>query len=154
MRRFFLTTANIGLIPKIAVLLSTLVGIIIALLLLQYITLTNLLLLSILLAVIAAKQIDVYKNDKSYKREEIVIDKFIAICLTISIANTNPENMIIIAPLCFIFFILFDYWKPSVIGRLETKLTSSWGIVLPSLISGLAAAILTNASYTIIQRFF
>ena len=39
--------------------------------------------------------------------------------LALSICGINIENAYILAPLAFIYFRIFDIWKPSIVEELE-----------------------------------
>ena len=72
--------------------------------------------------------------------------------IAISICGITQENMIIMAPLAFIYFRIFDIWKPSIIGKIDKEVKGGWGVMGDDLVAGIAAGIATAASYELIQK--
>ncbi len=153
-RKAFLTVAYSGLFPKAPGTFGTFISLLLAILLLQYIPDSTLFLLSILITLIAVKQIDIYEKEvKQHDSKEIVVDELVGIWITLSICRINEENMLIMSILAFIFFRLFDIWKPSLIGKIDRDVKGGWGVMGDDILAGVFAGICTAGTYQIIQSF-
>ena len=114
-RKAFLTLFFSGLSPKAPGTVGSIVALFLGLALLQFIHESTLFMLSILISAIAVKQIDIYESEVGiHDGKEIVIDELAGMWIALSICGITSENMIYTAPLAFLFFRLFDMWKPSV----------------------------------------
>ena len=154
MRKFFLTLGYSGLSPKAPGTVGSFVALIMAIGLLQYITVSNLFMLSILITVIAVKQIDIYEKEVgAHDGKEIVIDELVGMWLALSVANASAENMLYIAPLSFIFFRLFDIWKPSIIGKIDQKVKGGWGVMGDDVVAGIAGGIAASGVYRLLEMY-
>lgn len=154
MRKFFLTVGYSGLSPKAPGTVGSFVSLLMGIVLLQYISVSNLFMLSILITVIAVKQIDIYEKEVGvHDGKEIVIDELAGMWIALSIANASPENMLYIAPLSFIFFRLFDIWKPSIIGKIDQKVKGGWGVMGDDVIAGIAGGIAASGIYYLIETY-
>jgi len=154
MRKFFLTLAYSGLSPKAPGTVGSFVALLLGIALLQYISVSNLFMLSILITVVAVKQIDIYEKEVgAHDGKEIVIDELAGMWLALSIANASPENMMYIAPLSFVFFRLFDIWKPSIIGRIDKNVRGGWGVMGDDVVAGIVAGIAANGVYQLLLLY-
>ncbi len=148
MRKLFLTVFYTGNSPIAPGTVGSLLALILGLGLLQYISDSNLFMLTILITVIAVKQINTYEKEMGvHDGKEIVIDELAGMWLALSICNINNENMIYLAPLAFIYFRLFDIWKPSIIGRIDKNVEGGWGVMGDDLVAGIAAGVAASATY-------
>ena len=148
MRKLFLTVFYSGLSPKAPGTAGSFVSLLLGLALLQVLSLSNLFLLAILISVVAVKQINIYEKEVGeHDSKEIVIDELAGMWLALAIAGVNNENMLILAPLAFIFFRLFDIWKPSIIGRIDRDVQGGWGVMGDDIVAGVAAGIASLAVY-------
>ena len=73
--------------------------------------------------------------------------------IALSICGINSENLIYMAPLAFIFFILFDIWKPSIIGKIDRDVKGGLGVMGDDIVAGIAAGIATAGVYHLIEKF-
>ncbi len=154
MRKFFLTLFYSGLSPKAPGTVGSFVALILGVALLYVIDESTLFLLAILISVIAAKEIDKYEAEVGvHDGKEIVIDELAGMWLTLSICKITPENIFIIAPIAFLFFRLFDIWKPSIIGRVDKNVKGGWGVMGDDLLAGVLAGICTAGTYQLLIRF-
>ena len=154
MRKFFLTVGFSGLSPKAPGTVGSFVSLLMGIALLQYISVSNLFMISILITVIAVKQIDIYEKEVGvHDGKEIVIDELVGMWLALSVANASPENMLYIAPLSFIFFRLFDIWKPSMIGKIDQKVKGGWGVMGDDVIAGIAGGIAASGVFYLIETY-
>ena len=62
-------------------------------------------------------------------------------------------RMIIIAILAFLYFRLFDIWKPSLIGKIDRVVKGGWGVMGDDILAGIAAGIAAAGTYQLIQMF-
>lgn len=151
-RKFFLTVGYSGLSPKAPGTAGSFVALIFGVILLQFIDVSTLLLLSLLVTVIAIKQIDIYEKEVGlHDSDEIVIDELAGMWLALSICGINSENIYILAPLAFVFFRLFDIYKPSIIGRVDREVKGGLGVMGDDILAGIFAGICTALSWQIME---
>lgn len=151
MRKLFLTVFYSGLSPKAPGTVGTFISLILAMILLKFISVTTLFLLSLLITVVAVKQIDIYEKEVAeHDSKEIVVDELAGMWLALSMAlynvNTTSDNYII-AILAFVYFRLFDIWKPSIIGKIDQKVQGGWGVMGDDIVAGFFAGLCTSMSY-------
>lgn len=153
-RKFFLTVGFSGLSPKAPGTVGSFVALILGLFLLEFVHPSTLFLLSLLVTVIAVKQIDIYEKEVGiHDSSEIVIDELAGMWIALSICGLNSENILFMAPLAFIFFRLFDIYKPSVIGRIDRDVKGGLGVMGDDVIAGIFAGICTALSWQLIDKF-
>lgn len=154
LRKFFLTVGFSGLSPKAPGTVGSFVSLILGLFLLEFLHSSTLFLLSILITVVAIKQIDIYEKEVGlHDSSEIVIDELAGMWLTLSICGLTSENILFTAPLAFIFFRLFDIYKPSIIGRIDRNVKGGLGVMGDDVIAGIFAGICTALSWQLIDKF-
>ena len=154
LRKFFLTVGFSGLSPKAPGTVGSFVSLILGLLLLEFLHVSTLFLLSLLVTVIAVKQIDIYEKEVgTHDSSEIVIDELAGMWIALSICGINNSNMIIMAILAFVFFRIFDIWKPSIIGKIDRDVKGGLGVMGDDVIAGIAAGIATAGTYQLIAKF-
>jgi phosphatidylglycerophosphatase A len=154
LRRFFLTVGFSGLSPKAPGTVGSFVSLFLGLFLLEFLHVSTLFLLALLITVIAIKQIDIYENEtKTHDNSEIVIDELAGMWITLSICGINSSNIVIMASLAFIFFRIFDIWKPSIIGKIDRDVKGGLGVMGDDIVAGLAAGIAAAGTYQLIEKF-
>lgn len=154
LRKFFLTVGFSGLSPKAPGTVGSFVSLIIGLFLLEFLHVSTLFLLALLITVIAIKQIDIYEKEVGmHDGKEIVIDELAGMWITLSICGINSSNILYMAPIAFIFFRLFDIWKPSFIGKIDRDVKGGLGVMGDDVLAGIAAGIATAGVYQLIERF-
>ena len=154
LRKFFLTVGYSGLSPKAPGTVGSFVSLLLILPLIQYLHVSTIFMLALLISVIAVKQIDIYEEEVGvHDGKEIVIDELAGMWIAISICGITSENMIIMAPLAFIYFRLFDIWKPSIIGKIDRDVKGGWGVMGDDLVAGIAAGVATAGTYELIKMF-
>lgn len=154
LRKFFLTVGFSGLSPKAPGTVGSFISLILGLFLLEFLHSSTLFLLSLLVTVIAIKQIDLYEKESGiHDSSEIVIDELAGMWIALSICGINSENLIYMAPLAFIFFRLFDIWKPSIIGKIDRDVKGGLGVMGDDIVAGIAAGIATAGVYQLIEKF-
>jgi phosphatidylglycerophosphatase A len=152
-RKLFLTVGYSGLSPKAPGTVGSFVSLLLVLALLPYLHVSTIFLIALFISVIAVKQIDIYEKEVgTHDGKEIVIDELAGMWIAISICGITQENMIIMAPLAFVYFRLFDIWKPSVIGRIDREVKGGWGVMGDDLVAGIAAGIATAATYELFTK--
>ena len=153
-RKFFLTVGFSGLSPKAPGTAGSFVSLIIGLFLLEFLHPSTLFLLALLFTVIAIKQIDIYEKEVGiHDGEEIVIDELAGMWITLAICGINSSNILFMAPIAFIFFRLFDIWKPSFIGKIDRDVKGGLGVMGDDVVAGIAAGIATAGVYQLIEKF-
>ena len=151
-RKFFLTVGFSGLSPKAPGTVGSFVSLIIGLFLLEFLHVSTLFLLAFLITAIAIKQIDIYEKEVGmHDGKEIVIDELAGMWIALAICGINSENMIFMAPLAFIFFRIFDIWKPSIIGRIDREVKGGLGVMGDDVLAGIAAGIASAGTYELIK---
>jgi phosphatidylglycerophosphatase A len=154
LRRFFLTVGFSGLSPKAPGTIGSFVSLILGLFLLEFLHVSTLFLLALLITVVAIKQIDIYENEtKTHDNSEIVIDELAGMWITLSICGINSSNIVIMATLAFIYFRIFDIWKPSIIGKIDRDVKGGLGVMGDDVVAGIAAGIATAGTYQLIEKF-
>ena len=154
LRRFFLTVGFSGLSPKAPGTVGSFVSLIIGLFLLEFLHVSTLFLLALLITVIAIKQIDIYEKEVGiHDGKEIVIDELAGMWITLAICGINSSNILFMAPIAFIFFRLFDIWKPSFIGKIDRDVKGGLGVMGDDVLAGIAAGIATAGVYQLIEKF-
>lgn len=154
LRKFFLTVGFSGLSPKAPGTVGSFVSLILGLFLLEFLHSSTLFLLSILITVVAVKQIDIYEKEVGlHDSSEIVIDELAGMWIALSICGINGDNILFMAPLAFLFFRLFDILKPSIIGKIDRDVKGGLGVMGDDIVAGIAAGIATAAVYQVIDKF-
>ncbi len=154
LRKFFLTVGYSGLSPKAPGTVGSFVSLLLILPLIPYLHVSTIFMVAILITVIAVKQIDIYEEEVGvHDGKEIVIDELAGMWIAISICGITEANMIIMAPLAFIYFRLFDIWKPSIIGKIDRDVKGGWGVMGDDIVAGIAAGVATAGTYELIQMF-
>ncbi|MDC0932387.1 phosphatidylglycerophosphatase A [Arcobacteraceae bacterium] len=153
MRKLFLTLGYSGLSPKAPGTIGSIVALALGLLLLNYISITTLFLLALLISAFAVKQIDIYEKEVGvHDGSEIVIDELAGMWIALGIANATSDNYII-AGLAFIYFRLFDIWKPSIIGKIDRDVKGGWGVMGDDIVAGLFAGLCTSMTYFLLLKY-
>mgnify|MGYP005998570387 FL=1 len=154
LRKFFLTVGFSGLSPLAPGTVGSFVSLLLILPLIPYLHVSTIFLIAILISVIAVKQINIYEEEVGvHDGKEIVIDELAGMWIAISICGITQDNMIIMAPLAFIYFRIFDIWKPSVIGRIDADVKGGWGVMGDDIVAGIAAGIATAGTYHLLDMF-
>jgi phosphatidylglycerophosphatase A len=146
MRRFFLTFGYVGLLPKAPGTWGSIAGAVVGYLILTFLTVQTLFMATILLTIIAIKEID--KDEKEsgeHDKSEIVIDEVAGIWLAFSLGNETMFMMIF----SLIYFRVFDIWKPSIIGRIDRDVKGGLGVMGDDLLAGVVAVICSGVTYEI-----
>ena len=57
------------------------------------------------------------------------------------------------AILSFVYFRLFDIWKPSIIGKIDRDVEGGWGVMGDDIVAGLAGGVAAAGTYQLISKF-
>ncbi len=154
MRKLFLTLFYSGLSPKAPGTVGSFLALILGLGLIPFVHPSTLFLLALLITVVAVKQIDIYEKEVGvHDGKEIVIDELAGMWIALSICGINNDNMIIMGALAFIYFRLFDIWKPSLIGKIDEKVKGGWGVMGDDLLAGVAGGIAAAGTYQLLVMY-
>jgi len=154
MRKLFLTLFYSGLSPKAPGTVGSFVALIMGMFALEILNVSNLFLIAIFITIVSIKQINIYEEEVgAHDGKEIVIDEFVGMWLALSIANV-PTGGWIMGFLAFIYFRIFDIWKPSIIGRIDKNVKGGWGVMGDDVIAGILAGISTSATWYLYGIYF
>lgn len=133
----FLSVLYSGYSPKAPGSVGSLLSVFLGLPILYY-SQETLLLVSLLVAVIAIKQIDIYESiSNTHDDKSIVIDELVGVWIAMAICGFSVFGVI----LAFVLFRLFDITKPSVIGRIDRNVKGGLGVVGDDFVAGILAGI-------------
>jgi len=155
MNWFFITLGYSGLSPKAPGTVGTLVSLPLGMLILIYFDAQTLFLASVLISIIAIKEINKYEEKSGiHDDKRIVIDELagmwfalsVAPAITISMGElTVLENGFLVQSIMsFILFRYFDIAKPSIIGRIDREAKGGVGVMGDDIIAGFAAGIVSS----------
>ncbi len=151
MRKLFLTFFYSGLSPWAPGTAGSIVAAFVGVIFLQYLPIYTLFLLTILITLIGIREINIYeKQTGSHDDKSIVIDEVVGLWLAFVVADTT-DNWILIG-LCFVYFRIFDIWKPSIIGRIDRDVKGGLGVMGDDLLAGLLAGVCSVATWQLIQK--
>ena len=153
-RKIFLTLFYSGLSKKAPGTAGSLLALILGMFIINFFNLTTLFLLSILITVVAVKEINIYERMVgTHDNSEIVIDELAGMWIAMSIAGVTSDGYLI-ATLAFVFFRIFDIWKPSIIGRIDKNVDGGMGVMgddrVAGVFAGLSAALVNHLIVTFI----
>lgn len=152
-RKIFLTLFYSGLSKKAPGTVGSFVALVFGMIVVSIFNLTTLLLLTILITLIAIKEIDIYEKELGmHDNSEIVIDELAGMWLAMSIAGVGADGYFI-AILSFIFFRIFDIWKPSIIGRIDRNVAGGLGVMGDDLVAGVFAGLSASLVNHLIVTF-
>ncbi len=148
-QKLFLTFFNSGLAPKAPGTFGTLAGQIVGIILLLFTPLPTFVLLTIVITVVGIVEINKHEaisgeHDNSW----IVIDEVAGIWLAMAMVPFEPMAMV----LAFVFFRLYDIWKPSLIGRIDRDVKGGLGVMGDDILAGVVAGISTLAVLEVAQK--
>ncbi|MFC3848331.1 phosphatidylglycerophosphatase A [Helicobacter baculiformis] len=143
-RECFLTLFYAGRFPKGPGTAGSVVALVLGLPIL-YLSVNTLFLSALLVGVIAIKQIDLYEQEtNTHDAKHIVIDELVGMWIAMAIAGWSVVGIVA----SFVFFRLFDIYKPSLIGKIDAQVKGGLGVVgddaLAGLCGGLCALLLVH----------
>ncbi len=155
MNWFFITLGYSGLAPKAPGTIGTLVSLPLGMLVLIYFDAQTLFLATLLISIIAIKEINKYEEKtKIHDDKRIVIDELAGMWFALSVAPAISVNLnevgifengfFIQSILSFALFRYFDISKPSIIGRIDREAKGGIGVMGDDIIAGFAAGIVSS----------
>ncbi len=153
---FLLTGFYSGLLPKAPGTWGSLVGILIAYLIVLCFPNPNLtiFLLAVLFTIIGYKYTNDYELISNiHDDKRIVIDEIAGVLLTVAMLGNLMEDTFIKLFLAFVSFRFFDIYKPSIIGKIDQKAPGGLGVMGDDLIAGVFAGIFSGILYMIFLKF-
>lgn len=148
MRRLFLTFFYTGLSPKAPGTMGSLLALVLGVLILRYISLETLFLGAFLLSLAGIKEINSYEADGGeHDDKSIVIDEVVGMWLALVLSSGTLLQI----ALSFVFFRLFDIWKPSLIGRIDANVKGGLGVMGDDILAGIIAGICSAGVFQLIS---
>lgn len=149
-RKFFLTVGFSGLSKYAPGTAGTIVSIFPALLILEYFSSSTLMLLSIFITIIAIKEIDIYEKEiGEHDSKEIVIDELVGVWIALALSSGTILQVV----LSFLFFRLFDIWKPSIIGRIDRDMKGGKGVMGDDIVAGIFGGIASAITFKFLTLY-
>ena len=152
MNWFFITLGYSGLAPKAPGTMGTIVSLPLGMLILIYFEAQTLFLATILISIIAIREINKYEERTGiHDDKRIVIDELAGMWFALSVApaisigindiTTLENGFLIQSILSFALFRYFDIAKPSIIGRIDREAPGGVGVMGDDIVAGFAAGI-------------
>jgi len=152
MNWFFITLGYSGLAPKAPGTMGTIVSLPLGMLILIYFEAQTLFLATILISIIAIREINKYEERTGiHDDKRIVIDELAGMWFALSVApaisigindiTTLENGFLIQSVLSFALFRYFDIAKPSIIGRIDREAPGGVGVMGDDIVAGFAAGI-------------
>lgn len=136
--KIFLAGLGSGLLPKAPGTWGSVVGLVLGIAILAYFPVETLFLLTILIFLFGVRATDVYEARTGiHDDSRIVVDEIAGMWLALCISGAALPA----AVLSFLFFRLYDIWKPSIIGRIDRDAPGGWGVMGDDMIAGAAAGL-------------
>jgi len=147
LQKLFLTFFYSGLSPYAPGTAGSILAGIVGFIILQYFHTDTLFLLTILITLIAIKEINKYEaKTHSHDDKSIVIDEVVGLWLAFILSSNTLTQML----LSFIYFRIFDIWKPSLIGKIDKDIKGGLGVMGDDILAGILAGICSAASWQFI----
>lgn len=136
-RENFLTLFKIGYFKKAPGTWGSFFGLIMGIPIL-YFSSFSLFIVAVFVGLIAIREIEIYEKEvNEHDSSHIVIDEVVGIWTALSIAQFNLSSIIF----SFIFFRIYDIYKPSIIGKIDKEVEGGLGVVGDDFIAGIFAGI-------------
>lgn len=147
MQRLFLTFFYTGLSPKAPGTMGSLLALVCGILIIHFISLETLFLGAVLLTLIGIKEINSYEaSGGEHDDKSIVIDEVVGMWLALVLSSTSWIQI----SLSFLFFRLFDIWKPSLIGKIDKYVKGGLGVMGDDILAGIVAGICSAGVYQLL----
>lgn len=136
----FLSLFWSGKCPIFSGTIGSFVALILALPLLFF-SQNTLFLLAILIGIVAMKQIDAFEKESGiHDPSWIVIDELVGLWIALSFIPISAVGIV----LAFVFFRIFDIWKPSWIGYFDRRIKGGLGVVGDDVLAGVLAGLVSS----------
>ncbi|DAB32314.1 MAG TPA: phosphatidylglycerophosphatase A [Sulfurospirillum sp. UBA11407] len=140
MQRLFLTFFYSGLSPVAPGTIGSLAAGLVGYLILLYFPTDTLFLLAVLISVIGIQEINKYeKATNTHDDKSIVIDEVAGLWIAFSFTSNSLIELV----LAFLFFRLYDIYKPSLIGKIDREYKGGIGVMGDDILAGILAGIST-----------
>ncbi|WP_333804477.1 phosphatidylglycerophosphatase A family protein [Sulfurospirillum sp.] len=144
----FLTFLYSGLAPKAPGTAGSLLAVILGALIIQYISMETLVLLTILFTLMGVKQINAYEaSSGNHDDSRIVIDEVVGVWIALILSSGTLQQIFF----SFVFFRIFDIWKPSLIGKIDRNVKGGWGVMGDDMLAGLLAGICSAGTFQLFE---
>jgi len=152
MQKLFLTFFYSGLSPKAPGTVGTLASLPFGLAILYYFGVGTLFLATVVISIIAIKEINKYEAvTGEHDHSSVVIDETAGIWLTLIVAYSITDFWFL-AVASFVMFRIFDIYKPSIIGKIDREVAGGLGVVGDDLVAGLFAGLGVQLLWNILQK--
>ncbi|MRJ02450.1 MAG: phosphatidylglycerophosphatase A [Epsilonproteobacteria bacterium] len=149
MRNCFLTGCYTGLLPKAPGTWGSLLGVVLAFLILLFLPQSTLFLLALLITVVAVREIDRYEAEGGIHDDpKIVIDEVAGVLFGASILpSTHPLWLLVL----LVIFRILDIKKPSLISRAE-GLPGGMGVMADDIVAGIVGGLVTGLLFVLFSH--
>ncbi|MCV6608512.1 MAG: phosphatidylglycerophosphatase A [Campylobacterales bacterium] len=138
MNKLFVTVFYSGCVKKAPGTVGSFVALILGLGILYVLPHSTLASLAFAITVIGSFEINKYQKATGvHDPKEVVIDEVAGMWLGMSMVPFGLVEGI----LTFIFFRIYDIWKPSLIGKIDQKMKNGFGVMLDDLLAGVLAGV-------------
>lgn len=146
----FLTFLYSGHAPKAPGTAGSLLAVVLGALIVHYISMETLVLLTILFTLMGVKQINAYEDTSgNHDDSRIVIDEVVGVWIALILSSGTLLQIV----LSFLFFRLFDIWKPSLIGKIDQDVKGGWGVMGDDMLAGVLAGICSAGTFQLLGYF-
>jgi len=147
--KMLLTFFGVGLIKIAPGTFGSLAAIPFGYLVLTYLHPSNLIFFAALVAVLSIKIIDDYEKEVgTHDSKEIVIDEVVGQWIAMTLVGTSMIGIV----LSFIFFRIFDIWKPSFIGKIDREMSGGKGVMLDDVVAGIFGGLAAAMVLMLIEK--
>jgi len=159
LKLLFLTVGFSGLSPKASGTVGTIVSLPIGVYFLTILPPASLFLFTILITIFAIKIINIYeKETQTHDSKIIVIDELVGMWFALAISITEKIEqfstpIILNIIFSFIYFRIFDIWKPSVIGKIDRDVKGGLGVMGDDIFAGIIAGLLSAVTVKLILAY-
>lgn len=158
-QRLFLTFFGSGLSPKAPGTAGSFAALMAGIGILYTLGANTLFMLTLAITIIAIFEINKYEAaTNSHDNSEIVIDEVSGMWISMLITHsvlTNVDNFIVILLgyiLSFVFFRIFDIYKPSTIGWIDREVKGGLGVMGDDVLAGIASGFLTGLVIATLEK--
>ena len=153
MQKLFLTFFYSGLSPKAPGTVGSLAALPVGVGVIYFLDVSSLFLLTIFAIIAGIAETNKYeKKTGIHDDKSIVIDEAVGMWLALIFVSFAINIYTVI--MAFVFFRLFDIYKPSLIGKIDRANKGGWSVMGDDIIAGIAAGCLTALLWQYGLSFF
>ncbi len=159
LQKLFLTFFGSGLSPKAPGTVGSMAALFVGILIINFMGVATLFMLTIAITIIGIFEINKYeKSTASHDNQEIVVDEVSGMWIAMIIAYEaalpmqNEYSILLAYGLSFLFFRLFDIWKPSTIGWMDRELPGGLGVMGDDVLAGIAGGFLSGIVLLMLEK--